>query len=234
MPITHRGWHNSEKGIPENSLEAFQESVEAGLPIELDVQFTSDRVLMVYHDEDLVRMTGTNKLFSSVSYKEVQNLRLIPSNQRIPSLPEVLTIVEGKVPLLIEIKPYLRVGQLESVLLELMSGYSGNYAVQSFNPFSLQWFKKNAPMVPRGQLSSDFKNEMITYPRKFLLRHLLLNRFSEPAFVSYDIRGLPFWRVEHVRRNRTPIIGWTVRTPKEWETARKWCDNVIFEGDLIS
>lgn len=229
-PITHRGLHSNENGIPENSLPAFCESIKAGLPIELDVHMLSDGNIAVFHDDNLKRMTGIDAIIEEKNATTLRQFRLLGTDQNIPLFPEVLDMVNGIVPLVIEIKNRGKVGKLEEKLLVLLTSYRGMYAVHSFNPFSLQWFRKHAPDIVRGQISEDFKDDTLVLYKKVILRHLLMNRFSKPDYIAYKIRCLPFWRAEAMRRKGIPVIGWTVKTEADLKKARTYCDNIIFEG----
>ena len=154
------------------------------------------------------------------------------TNEKIPLLPDVLDLVQGKVSLLIEIKSRGKVGVLEPVLLDLLKSYSGQFAVQSFNPYVLQWFAKNAPEIPRGQLSGNFKSENLEWYKRFLLKNLLLNGVSKPHFVNLKqdcLNELPakIWRL-----SKRPILTWTIRSNEELELAEPLSDNCVFEGFL--
>ncbi len=216
--------------MPENSLDAFSIAVEAGLAIEMDVRLAVDGQLIVFHDDNLLRMTGVDRRTRSLSVEDRRNLRLLSTDQRIPLLKEVLTLVRGRVPLLMEIKTGHTRGTLENQLMKELNVYRGPYAVESFDPFSMLWFMRNAPQVVRGLLASDFRDETLAWTKKIILGYLLLNRIVRPSFVAYDIRALPFWRIKQLRDNGMPIIGWTVRRPEDWHKANLYCDNAIFEG----
>ena len=115
------------------------------------------------------------------------------------------------------------------VLYDLLKNYSGEYAIQSFNPYVLEWFKLNAPNVLRGQLSSYLKNENLSWFKKFVLKRMLLNRkVSCPDFISYDAKNLPNRFVN--RFKKLPLIGWTIRSQSEYMRVVKYCDNIIFEN----
>ena len=229
-PIAHRGLHNGST-VPENSLLAFESAIEQNYPIELDVNLLSDGGLAVFHDQDLKRITGVSGKISEQDSSKIKRLKLLGSSQYIPSIDEVFELVNGKVPILIEIKNDGAVGELEKILLNKLSYYSGEYAIQSFNPFSISWFKKNAPQISRGQLSGDFKSENLEWYKKVLLRNLLMNWASSPDFIAYDIQCLPYLPVTLARNTfRTPILAWTIRTKKDKIKASKYADNIIFES----
>ena len=188
--IAHRGFHNDI--YPENSLGAFANAIENGYAIELDVQQIADGTLIVFHDYVLSRMTGRDGYTKNLIGPELDSYKLSGTDFSIPTLEQVLELVDGQVPLLIEIKNESNVGRLEQSLYDLLKNYSGEYAIQSFNPYVLEWFKLNAPNVLRGQLSSYLKNENLSWFKKFVLKRMLLNRkVSCPDFISYDAKFLP-------------------------------------------
>ena len=223
--IAHRGFHNDEN--PENTLGAFQRAIENGYAIELDVQLLKDGTVVVVHDNKLSRLCSEDKYVSNCSYDEIKDLKVLNSNFSIPTFQEVLNLVDGKTPLLIEIKNTLKVGELESKTYELLKNYNGEYAVQSFNPYSLAWFKDNAPNVLRGQLSSFFKGENLSFIKKILLKKLKLNRISCPNFISYNAENLPN---RYCTKCNLPILAWTVRSQEHYLNVIKYSDNIIFEG----
>jgi glycerophosphoryl diester phosphodiesterase len=227
--IAHRGLHNGLI-IPENSILAFEAAMEQNYPIELDVHLLADGGLAVFHDQDLRRMTSVEGTISQQTSITVKNLRLQDTDQQIPLFEEVLDLVNGKVPILIELKNPGPVGELEQNLLKQLTSYSGEYAVQSFNPMSMLWFKQKAPDIIRGQLSSDFKSGDLAWYRKVLLQNLLMNFASSPHFIAYDFRCLPYLPVTIVKKAQNiPLISWTIRSEADRLRALKVSDNIIFE-----
>lgn len=227
FPIAHRGLHGD--AVPENSLAAFARAVAAEVPIELDVRITADGAVIVLHDDNLRRMTGLDRAVAAVTAAEVAELRLAATDERIPRLHEVLDLVGGRVPLLLEVKNRAAVGPLEERVAALLQSYRGPIAVQSFNPFSLDWFRRRHPAIVRGQLAGDFRGVDLAWYRKVLLRNLLFNRWSRPQFISYDVRCLPHAAVTRARLRGTAVLAWTVDTADKLSHARRWADNVIFE-----
>ena len=229
-PIAHRGLHSGDGACPENSLAAFGRAVEKGYAIELDLQRTADGRLAVFHDDDAGRMTGVPGAIRSLDSAVLRTLRLLGSGQTVPMLEDVLGLVGGAVPLLIEIKNRERCGRMEDALNAALSKYRGPAAVQSFNPFSVRWFRVHAPHIQRGLISGDFRREPIPAWYRFVLKRLLLSNISCPHFINYDIQSLPNRWTESRRRRGIPIIGWTARSVDEYRRALRWCDNVVFEG----
>ena len=211
-------------------MKAFETAIYGGFAIELDVQLLSDGSVVVIHDENTKRMTGVDRVVAALDSRQITQMQMVDSDQHIPLLQEVLELVNGRVPLLIEIKNTGKVGNLESALLSTLSSYNWELAIQSFNPYSVRWFKLNAPLVERGQIATDFKNDNLSFYKKFLLKHLLLNCVSRPTFISYDVRYLPNWSTSRQRRKDLPILGWVVKSIEAYERMSPWCDNVIFEG----
>lgn len=227
-PIAHRGLH--DEFSPENSLAAFNKAIEAGYAIELDVHLSSDGVLMVFHDYTLGRMTGCKGDIRKLHSAFTNSLTLLESEEHIPTFSEVLSLVEGKVPLLIEIKNEGKVGDLESTLFAALKEYRGDVAVQSFNPFSIAWFAKNAVEIPRGQLSGGFEDTTLAWYKKFLLSNLLLNGVSKPHFIAYESQKIPNLATGLARLKKIPLLAWTLRDEEEQQRVEKHVDNVIFEG----
>ena len=231
-PIAHRGLHT--KDIPENSLSAFENALKNNYAIELDVQFTKDKEVVVFHDENLKRITNDTRNIEDVNYDELKNLRLGNTNEIIPTLEEVLELVDSKVAILIEIKDCKDYIELSEKTYEILKGYEGNYAIQSFNPFILEWYKNNASEVVRGQLSGTFTegSESLNSFEKFALKNMLLNFKSKPNYIGYDLEGIPKSKLESLRKKGVPIIVWTVKNKEDMEKAYKYSDNIKFENFL--
>lgn len=225
--IAHRGIHDN-LNIPENSLKAFSESINKNVAIELDVQLTKDNKVVVFHDDDMERLTGKKGKIKDFTYKELLDLKLLDTEETIPMLSDVLTLVNEKVPILIEVKNEGKVGELEERVYEIVKKYKGKIAIQAFNPFVLEWFYKNAKEIPRGQISGSINESNMPFYQKFILRNLLLNFKSKPNFISYEIEYLPNFIVSIQRKMGVPIIAWTVKGINVEELKNK-CDNIIFE-----
>lgn len=226
-PVAHRGLHDALR--PENSLAAFEAAAEAGHPIELDVHLTADGQVVVFHDEDLPRMTGRPGRVAEATLAELRALTLLDTHERIPSLDDVLERVNGRVPLLVELKARAPIGPLEQGVRDALRRRPGPHAVQSFDPWSLVWLRRHAPELPRGMLSCDFAEEDLPRHHKLVLQHLLLAPLVRPSFVGYDLHALPHWAPTALRRLGLPLLAWTVRTPEDLARARDLVDNVIFE-----
>lgn len=224
--IAHRGLHDDKH--PENSISAFKNAVENDYAIELDVQQLSDGTVVVFHDETLSRMTGQDGYVQNLTKKELKNYKLAQSEECIPTLEEALKTIAGKVPVLVEIKNSTKVGSLEQKTLEILKKYTGDYAIQSFNPYVLIWFKENAPEILRGQLSSKFKKVPLSFVKKYALKRFKLNKQSEPHFISYRAKDLPSRFIRKYKH--LPLIAWTVRSQDQYMNVVKYSDNIIFEN----
>ena len=237
----HRGLHNEH--YPENSLPAFANAMKNGVGIELDVHRTSDGVIVVFHDSNLKRMTGVDGKIKDYTFAQLRKLRLAGTEYTIPTLRETLALIGGRVPLLIEIKRKGFAGDLERELYDMMQEYGGKYAVQSFSPFSVRWFKKHAPDVYRGQLSCNFSLCKENFPAgmdcvlRFILSKLLIvvqrlgvNFICRPNFISYEFRRVDSRLIRRLRRSGAPIFAWTVRSREDYERAKQYTDSIIFEN----
>ena len=223
--FAHRGLWN--KDYPENSLAAFKNAIENGYGIELDVNTIEDGTPVVFHDSKMSRMTGKDRYIQNLPKEELENITLLDSEEKIPTLEEVLKLVKGKVPLLIEIKNQEKVGPLERRVLDLLKNYKGEYAIQSFNPYTLRWFYEHAPKIWRGQLTSYFKGQKLSIFKKLILRKLGMRKFTGQNFVSYDIANLPN---RFTKKLEVPLLSWTIKNQDSYYKALQYSDNVIFEG----
>lgn len=228
-PIAHRGLF--EPRVPENSLTAFQKAVDHGYLIELDVQLSKDGVLMVFHDENLERMTGEEGKLGERTQAQLQQLPLKGTEETMPTFEAVLDLVGGKVGILIEIKDSPDILLACQKVTEALANYEGKVAVQSFNPYGVAWFKKNAPNLPRGILAGTFRHdaEQLAGYEKFALKNLLLNFKAKPHFIAYQVEGLPNWRLSTLRTQGIIVLAWTIKDQAQWEKAKAYSDNVIFD-----
>lgn len=228
--IAHRGYHNKGAGIPENSIVAFKRAIRYNYTIELDVHLTKDNKLVVFHDNNLKRVCSVNKIIENCTYNELLKYNLFGTKYKIPLFEEVLKLVDGKVGLLIETKTSKFNGKLEKELSKRLDNYNGLFAIQSFNPMSILWFKKNKKSYIRGLLSSDFKHDKsVSNLRKNLAKCLVADIILKTDFISYDIRALPNRYIRTKRKSKL-ILGWTIRNKKNYDKAIKYCDNLICEN----
>lgn len=228
--IAHRGLHAADRGIPENSLPAFRAAAEACYAIELDVHRASDGELVVFHDHDLRRMTGTKGVVECTDSKSLRRLRLGGTGCTIPLLREVLACVRGRVPLLVELKNGGLPGGLERALVRELKGYCGPVILESFNPLTVWWLRRHAPHLVCGLLACRKYEGLKDGVRAFALRHMLFNCIARPQFIAYELGGITEKLREKCRRKRLPLLAWTVRTPEERRLARAKSDGIIFEA----
>lgn len=229
----HRGLYDNEHGITENSMAAFRRAVDKGYGIELDVHLTADNQLVVFHDDTLTRMCGMNKKISSFLYSDLMQLRLLGTEEGIPLFKDVLELIDGKVPLIIELKVD---GSNQNLLCplvwQLLSRYKGDYCIESFHPFVLQWFKRHEPQVVRGQLSCNFFKEN---PHcdivLFLMSNLMTNFFTHPDFIAYKYLDLDNPAVIYNRKLfHIMTVVWTIPGKPTYDRFKNKVDVMIFEG----
>lgn len=228
VPYAHRGLHGN--GVPENSLSAFRKAVDMGYGIELDVQLSADGEVMVFHDENLLRMTGCDASLYHKTAAELSVLRLSGSEEHIPTLAEVLSLVGGRVPLLVEVKSDHGTVVVCEKTAALLDGYAGEYMIESFHPFAVNWFRKNRPAVVRGQLSAHLFKKGDRTPSMFIAENLLLNFLSRPDFVAYDYHNKNRFSFALCRAVYRPYtLAWTVKDYEGLVAAKRF-DGIIFES----
>lgn len=228
----HRGLHDGNEQVPENSLAAFQKAVEAGYGMELDVQRTKDEKLVVFHDRDLRRVCGVDLRLLDITYEELKAYPL-PDGSEIPLFSEVLSLVDGRSPIIVEVKHYGSAERNAEKLLEILQNYHGAYCVESFHPLAIRYFRRNAPDIIRGQLASgdrwDPKSmNRLTY---WAMKHLLVNGIGRPHFVAYSCPAdhtLSMWLMKHFFR--PSLAAWTIRDQQILDVAEKDYQWPIFEG----
>lgn len=227
----HRGLHQVQNGVPENSMAAFRRAVETGCGIELDVQRTADGQVVVFHDRSLKRVCGVDKNVDDCTYAELQTYTLSGTTEQIPLFSDVLALVDGQVPLLVELKYHTDRPQLCAQTAELLDKYNGDYMIESFHPEILLWWRKNRPHVLRGFLAQSMAG-YTGYPKvlAFLVGNLMLNLVLTPDFIAYSFDDRNGWALQIYRR----LYGgrcayWTLRTPEAVQTALHEHGMPIFE-----
>ncbi len=223
-PFAHRGVHNE---YPENSLPAFKQAVDMGLGIELDVHLSKDGQIVVFHDDNLKRMVGANEYIKFLTYEQIQQYNLAETEYKIPLLKQVLDLVKGKVPILIEIKTNNNMKKLVPALKQELEGYKGEVFIQSFSPFALRRCYKVMPNILRGQLSSFFVHDHLRFYKKIPIKKLFFKSFSHIDFVSYNLENLPN---KYVNKMDVPVLAWTVRTEEDYDKAKQNANNVIVDN----
>lgn len=230
----HRGLHDIEKGVPENSMEAFRRAVDHGFGIEMDVHILRDGQLVVIHDSNLKRLCGIERTIEDMTWCEVGKLRLQGTEERIPLLRDVLSLVGGRVPLLIEIKPEKgNHKELCAAVCRMLRSYGGMYWIESFDPRVVAWLKKHEPGLVRGQLLTYLrKNETRDFPAilDFILRNLLTNCWTRPDFIAYHHEERDNLSLRLCRKLYNVCqADWTIRTPEEYHEVKKDGSVAIFE-----
>ena len=225
----HRGLHGD--GIAENSLSAFARACEQGHGIELDVQLSRDGVVMVFHDATLVRMTGRDGKLCDYDAAELQAMRLADTDETMPTFSEVLALVDGRVPLLVELKGETTDVSLCAPVAALLRNYKGPFCVESFNPMLLGEMKKHLPNTFRGMLYTNVCHEKKKYSLlNMLLTVMALNVIAKPDFIAYNQiyrDSLPV-RIT-TRLYRAPHLVWTTRGDRERAEAKAHGEHAIFE-----
>lgn len=228
----HRGLHDNEGDAPENTLAAFRRAVERGYGIELDVQVTGDGQVVVAHDFNLKRICGVDRDIDTLTCGELSRYPIFKSRETVPLLSDVLELVDGKVPLIVELK-YKNSRSLVCELTDrLLRRYKGVYCVESFHPGALLWYRLNRPRVCRGQLSSNFpKHDRQYTPVHYAMRWLLGNFATAPDFIAYDCRDKNALSLTLCRNLfGCPAVAWTVKSRAQLEDCRDSFDYFIFEG----
>ena len=217
----HRGLHSD--GVPENSLLAFRKAMDAGYGMELDVHLLNDGELAIIHDSSLKRTAGADVSIEDLTSKELKAYFLQGTNEQIPMLSEVLDLIHGKVPLIIEVKSVNdNYAQLCQATCDLLNDYPGLYCIESFDPRCIRWLRKNKPDIIRGQLTMNFfcSNSKLHWLAKLMARHQVYNFLCNPDFVAYKFADRKtvsnyicrkIWGVQGV--------SWTIRNQDDFNTA---------------
>jgi glycerophosphoryl diester phosphodiesterase len=234
-PIAHRALHDRAAGRPENSRAAIRAAMDAGYGIEIDVQLSSDQVAMVFHDDDLHRLTGETGPVSARDAQALGATRLTDAVDGVPTLSEVLAIVQGRVPLLIEIKEQAgpHHGLLAQAVARALKDYDGPVAIMSFDPREVAAFGQAMPDLPRGLTTCSYTAEDwpdVPAEHRATLRDIV--HFDEVggSFISHEAADLDRPRVAELKAQGATILCWTIRSPEQEAKARKVAQNITFEG----
>lgn len=237
-PIAHRGFHDALQGRPENSRAAIRAAIDAGYAIEIDLQLTADGQAMVFHDYDMRRLTGRPGAIRQISSADANSIALLHGDgEGIPTLTEILDLVAGRAPLLIELKDQdggmgPEIGLLEEAATQALAGYRGPVAVMSFNPYSVAAMARLAPDLPRGLVTSAYLPHEWPLPVATCerLRDIPDFESSASAFISHEVEDLTRPRVAELKARGVPVLCWTVRSAIQASEARSIADNITFEG----
>ena len=227
----HRGLHNG-KDAPENSLAAFEAACQKGCGIELDVQLSRDGKVMVFHDYTLIRMTGCDKNLCELDAEKLTSLTLGESDQKIPTFEEVLALVNGRVPLLVELKGENFDTSLCKKVADMLRDYQGPYCIESFNPLLIGTMKKEMPEVFCGLLYTNVcrekkKNSLLN----MALTAMALNVVARPDFIAFNKEDRDSFPVKVATKfYKAPKFVWTVNKQEELDTAHKNGEHPIFEN----
>ncbi|HUW74910.1 MAG TPA: glycerophosphodiester phosphodiesterase family protein [Methyloceanibacter sp.] len=235
-PICHRGLHDAAKGIIENSASAVKAALCHGYAVEVDLQCAAGNKPVVFHDATLDRLTNETGPVAERDVEALGEITLKNSTDRIVSLTDLLALVGGYVPLLLEVKSTWRGdGQFEAHIAEALASYPGPVAVMSFDPHSVAAFREAAPALPRGLIADRFNDtdywRDLSPLQRFAMRHLLTSTFARPHFIAYDVKALPAFAPLIAKTVfGLPLLTWTVRTQADRERALRYADAMIFEG----
>ena len=228
----HRGLFNNHSEAPENSLAAFRKAVDAGYGIELDVQLSKDKKLVVFHDTTLKRMCNVDGKVWDYTLEELKQFKLASSNETIPTFEEFLEVVQGKVPFILEYKldvPQTTVCQLAEKALQ---NYNGIYCIESFHPLALIWYRKHRPDILRGQLSEEFFRQP-KYKGKLLfmlLSFLVFNFLTRPDFIAYNCHHANNISRRVCRKLGALSVTYTIKSIKDYEKVKDKFDLFIFDS----
>ncbi|MBO4217537.1 MAG: glycerophosphodiester phosphodiesterase [Clostridia bacterium] len=225
--FAHRGLYDNDNGIPENSLAAFEKAAENGYGIELDVQLSRDGRVVVFHDDTLSRVCCVDKRVDELDFDELSKLSLCGTGERIPLFEEVLRTVNGRAPIIVELKNGRRNAELCEKTLACLRGYKGDVCIESFNPLIVGWFRFHGREFFRGQLSQPkefYTKEGFSKTTGFVLGNLLMNAIARPNFIAYRIGKKPL-ALRFSKALGAVVIGWTAHDTE----CEKDYDSVIFE-----
>ncbi len=233
-PIAHRGLHNLASGIVENTLGACAAAMAAGYAIECDLQITRDGEAVLFHDDTLDRVADASGQVKAHSFAELKRIAIRHSGERIPALAELLALVDGKVPLVIELKPQWDGDTaLAARAVELLKSYSGPHSLMSFDPDVIVAVRGLSPTTVRGVISDDalhpYYNQIPTMMRRDVAALGHLPR-TAPHFMSLDFHTLPWTPIAALRAQGMPVITWTIRSPEDARDALRYSDQITFEG----
>lgn len=228
IPLAHRGLHTPD--VPENSMAAFEAAAAAGVGVELDVRRSADGLPVVFHDHTLERLTGRTGTVETTPSERLATMRLMGTQERIPTLTQALAALVD-VPVMVEIKSIeRRAGLLEPQVAALVASHPGPVCIAGFNPTSIRWFTSHAPHVVRVQTAGPLHDVAMPRLVRWSLRTLRFAAWTRPHAVSYELAGVDHAVVQTYRAGGGTVVTWTVRTATDLDRARRFADNVIFEG----
>ncbi len=236
VAIAHRGLHDVDNGVEENSLQSFEAAIDYGYSIEADVQLSSDGEAMVFHDRALDRLTDTTGKVGDFTAAELCRIPYANGTGNIATLGQMLDLVAGRVGVVIEVKSAWRGNtSLVERTAQCLNAYAGDAAIMSFDPVQVAWLAHEAPDIMRGVVADGATQDDYPWlPLSTLLslRELRHADVTQPDFLSLDKHWLPSPVSRNYRLKHTPMICWTIRSEQEASQALRWCDQITFEGYL--
>ena len=234
-PIAHRGLHNENHGLIENSLGAARAAIKAGYGVEVDLQISSDGQAMVFHDETLDRLTTSSGWVADFAADDLEKLSLAGTEDKIPTLKNLLKLIDGQVPILIEMKdqtahPGGALGPLEAATAEALEGYNGPVAIMSFHPGMVANIAKLAPGLSRGLTGMAFDEPGLSADANAALSDYAHFDTVGATFVSHHWNDLERPAISELKDRGVPILCWTIRSKEDELKAREIADNITFEG----
>lgn len=231
--FAHRGLFSADQSVPENSLPAFRAAVDADYGVELDVQLTKDKQVVVFHDDDLKRVCGVDARVDAYTLEELKQMPLCGTEERIPLFTEVLAAIDGKIPMIVELKSGGDWKTLCPKTLALLADYKGDYCVESFHPSLVRWFYLNAPQILRGQLSeaARYSRKGLPLYQAIMMSRLFTNVLAHPQFIAYRV-GPKCLSVRVCERLGAMRVAWTARPTDDQAKLTRINDAIIFEHYL--
>jgi glycerophosphoryl diester phosphodiesterase len=235
-PVAHRGLHDAARGVIENMPAAAEAAIAGNFSIECDIQLTADGEAMVHHDDALGRLTEGSGALLEKTAAELRAIKFKATPERMMSLGDLCALVNGRVPLVIEVKSHFD-GDRKLVrrMAQVLASYSGPAVGMSFDPDQVLALRETMPDLPRGIIAQrnyddNYWKKLTTEQRQSMLylRHAFRTR---PHFVAFWVNQLPA-PAPWIARNifGLPLLTWTVRTPEQRERAARYADQMIFEG----
>jgi glycerophosphoryl diester phosphodiesterase len=233
-PIAHRGLHDVKAKQVENTSAAFAAAIDGNYAIECDVQLTADGEAVVFHDETLDRIMDAKGWVRDFSARQLKAKSYKVGTDRIQTLDDLLHQVAGKAALVIELKSHFD-GDMRLVerALNVLAQYNGPYCLMSFDPLMVQAVAELSPQTVRGitaDRTTDASYRALPFSQRLNMRHMDHLEKTKPHFISYYFRDLPFVPVQAIRASGHPVITWTIRNAHEERLARRYSDQITFEG----
>lgn len=233
-PIAHRGLHNKARGIVENTESAFAAAIKGNYAIECDAQLTADGEAMVFHDDDLDWLTEAKGPVKALTAKELKRVKLMSTTDRMQTLAELLEQVDGRATLVVELKSLWDDNDaLAKRAIEVLESYAGAHCLMSFDPSLVACLRELSPQTVRGIVADRTTHpyyNALPLAKRYAMRTFSHLAQTQPHFVSYNWRELPFEPVTEIRKLGHPVITWTVRSREEASQALRYCDQITFEG----